>query len=93
MEIDVLKGIPLFSELSEKDLEKITQVASKQRYHKDNLILIEEEIGSTMFVILDGRVKISRISDDGGEVILSIVSEGGFFGEMSLLDGQTARPT
>ena len=89
MQIDALKGIPLFSELSDKDLEKITQVASKQRYHKDNLILIEEEIGSTMFVILDGRVKISRISDDGREVILSILSEGDFFGEMSLLDGQT----
>ena len=89
MEVNLLKGIPLFSELSDKDLEKITQVASKQRYHKDNLILIEEEIGSTMFVILDGRVKISRISDDGREVILSILSEGDFFGEMSLLDGQT----
>ncbi|MEL6823166.1 MAG: Crp/Fnr family transcriptional regulator [Calditrichota bacterium] len=89
MDIRVLKGIPLFSELSEKDLERIANVASKQRYHKDNLILIEEEVGSTMFVILDGRVKISRISDDGREVILSILSEGDFFGEMSLLDGQT----
>ncbi len=89
MEIDALRNIPLFSELSEKDLDKINQVASRQRYHKDNLILIEEEIGSTMFVILNGRVKISRISDDGREVILSILSEGDFFGEMSLLDGQT----
>jgi CRP-like cAMP-binding protein len=89
MEIQLLKEIPLFSELSNKDLERILQVASRQKYHKDNLILIEEEIGSTMFVILSGRVKISRISDDGREVILSILSEGDFFGEMSLLDGQT----
>jgi len=89
MNLDILKSIPLFSELNDKDLDKIISVASKQRYHKDNLILIEEEIGSTMFVILDGRVKISRISDDGREVILSILSEGDFFGEMSLLDGQT----
>jgi CRP-like cAMP-binding protein len=89
MEIQLLKEIPLFSELSNKDLERILQVATRQKYHKDNLILIEEEIGSTMFVILSGRVKISRISDDGREVILSILSEGDFFGEMSLLDGQT----
>jgi CRP/FNR family cyclic AMP-dependent transcriptional regulator len=89
MEIDILKSIPLFSELNDRDLDKITQVASRQRYHKDNLILIEEEVGSTMFVILSGRVKISRVSDDGREVILSILSEGDFFGEMSLLDGQT----
>ena len=89
MEIQLLKEIPIFSELSNKDLERILQVASRQKYYKGNLILIEEEIGSTMFVILSGRVKISRISDDGREVILSILSEGDFFGEMSLLDGQT----
>lgn len=89
MEFDILKNIPLFSELSEKDLEKVLQVANRQRYHKENLILIEEEVGSSMFVILEGRVKISRISDDGREVILAILSEGDFFGEMSLLDGHT----
>ncbi|GAB4329063.1 MAG: Crp/Fnr family transcriptional regulator [Calditrichia bacterium] len=89
MEIEVLRTIPLFSELSDKDLEKVCQVASKKRYYKDNLILIEEEVGSTMFVILNGRVKISRISDDGREVILSILNDGDFFGEMSLLDGHT----
>lgn len=89
MQLAVLKSIPLFSELNDRELEKIDLVASKLKYHKDNLILIEEEVGSSMFVILSGRVKISRISDDGREVILSILSEGDFFGEMSLLDGQT----
>lgn len=89
MSPDILKNIPLFSELNDRDLEKIIQVASRQKYHKDNLILLEEEVGSTMFIILSGRVKISRISDDGREVILSILSDGDFFGEMSLLDGHT----
>jgi CRP-like cAMP-binding protein len=89
MNSDILKQIPLFSELSDKELEKIIHLASRQKYHKDNIILIEEEIGSTMFIILWGRVKISRISDDGREVILSILSDGDFFGEMSLLDGHT----
>jgi CRP-like cAMP-binding protein len=53
------------------------------------MVLIEEEVGSTMFIILNGRVKISRISDEGREVILSILMDGDFFGEMSILDGQT----
>ncbi|TFG97326.1 MAG: Crp/Fnr family transcriptional regulator [Calditrichales bacterium] len=88
MDISVLKYIPLFSELSESDLNEIQKRAVRQIYKKDNMVLIEEEIGSTMFIILDGRVKISRISDEGREVILSILSEGDFFGEMSILDGQ-----
>ncbi len=89
MDIAMLKYVPLFSELSERDLVAISKVAVTQVFRKDNMILIEEEVGSTMFVILEGRVKISRISEEGREVILSILSEGDFFGEMSILDGQS----
>jgi CRP-like cAMP-binding protein len=89
MDVSLLKYVPLFSELSERDLVAISKVAVTQVFRKDNMILIEEEVGSTMFVILEGRVKISRISEEGREVILSILSEGDFFGEMSILDGQS----
>jgi CRP-like cAMP-binding protein len=89
MDINELKMIPLFSELDDKALEEIARMSVRQSYKKDNMVLIEEEIGSTMFIILSGRVKISRISDEGREVILSILVDGDFFGEMSILDGQT----
>lgn len=84
-----LKLIPLFSELKEDELNSLTKVSVRQTFKKDNMVLIEEEIGSTMFIILKGRVKISRISDEGREVILSILVDGDFFGEMAILDGQT----
>ncbi len=89
MDIRELKLIPLFSELKDSELESIVKMTVRQVYKKDNMVLIEEEIGSTMFVILNGRVKISRISDEGREVILSILVDGDFFGEMSILDGHT----
>ncbi len=84
-----LKLIPLFSELKEDELNNLTKVSVRQTFKKDNMVLIEEEVGSTMFIILKGRVKISRISDEGREVILSILVDGDFFGEMAILDGQT----
>ncbi len=89
MDLLDLKSIPLFSELREDDLREIDKISVRQVYKKDNMVLIEEEVGSTMFIILNGRVKISRISDEGREVILSILVDGDFFGEMSILDGQT----
>lgn len=89
MDYKELRLIPLFSELNDHDLSAIAEMSVKQNYKKDNMVLIEEEVGSTMFVILNGRVKISRISDEGREVILSILVDGDFFGEMSILDGQT----
>ena len=89
MDSHELKLIPLFSELNTEALEDIASMAMQQCFKKDNMVLIEEEVGSTMFVILNGRVKISRISDEGREVILSILVDGDFFGEMAILDGQT----
>jgi CRP-like cAMP-binding protein len=89
MDYKDLASIPLFSELNDSEMEEISKFAIHQTYRKDNMVLIEEEVGSTMFIILSGRVKISRISDDGREVILSILCEGDFFGEMAILDGQT----
>jgi len=87
--VQELKLIPLFSELHDSQLDEISKFAVRQIFKKDNMVLIEEEVGATMFVILKGRVKISRISDEGREVILSILVDGDFFGEMSILDGQT----
>lgn len=87
MEVGVLKTVPIFSELELADIETIIEIAESRRYKKDSMILMEEEAGRTFFIILDGKVKISRISDDGREVILSILREGDFFGEISILDG------
>ena len=84
-----LRLIPLFSELNESELKSLANTCVRQTFKKDNMVLIEEEVGSTMFIILCGRVKISRISDEGREVILSIMVDGDFFGEMAILDGQT----
>ncbi|MFZ5518309.1 MAG: Crp/Fnr family transcriptional regulator [Candidatus Zhuqueibacterota bacterium] len=88
MEINLLKRVPIFSQLNDDELEKIRMLCVTQHYEKDRIILIEEESGNTLFIIQKGRVKVSRMSDDGREVILSILERGEFFGELSLIDGK-----
>jgi CRP/FNR family cyclic AMP-dependent transcriptional regulator len=83
----LLTDFNLFDDVSDTDLKHIYSVTSRQAIKKGNMVLIEEEMGSTLFLIISGKVKISRISDDGREVILSILSEGDFFGEMAIIDG------
>ncbi len=87
MEIRLLKKVTLFKSLEEKELEKIANLSSFHKYKKESIILMEAEAGNSLFIISKGRVKISRISDEGKEVILAILKEGDFFGEMSLLNG------
>ena len=89
MDLHLLKRVPIFSNLDDDELMKIRKLCVIQHYEKDRLILIEEDIGKTLFLIQKGRFKVSRMSDDGREVILSILGPGGFFGELSLIDGKT----
>ena len=82
-----LKYVPIFSELDDNTLEKISKLGIRKSFKKDSVVLFEHETGTALFVIVDGKVKVSRVSDDGKEVILTILGESDFFGEMAILDG------
>jgi len=83
-----LEDIPIFADLEIGTLEKISAIGSRKSFKKDEMILLEEEAGSAFFVIISGKVKVARSGHDEKEVILSILTESDFFGEMALLDGQ-----
>jgi CRP-like cAMP-binding protein len=91
--IEFLSNVPIFSDLDEETLQKIAKSGVIQNYKKNSVILSEEETGSALFVIAEGKVKISRSSGDDKEVILAILNESDFFGEMSLLDGMSRSAT
>lgn len=59
----------------------------KRSYHKHEMIFIENDFGESLFIITRGNVKITRLSENGREVIFRLFCESDFFGEMSLLDG------
>lgn len=84
---ECLQLVPIFSDLPEEVIEQVLLVGNKKTYAKESVILVEEEVGTALFVIIKGKVKVSRSSTDGREVILSILSDSDFFGEMSILDG------
>ena len=86
--LDHLKNVPIFADLSSSDLEKISNKMILRNYNKGQVILLEESKGETFFVIKTGEVKVTKLSNDGREVILAILGESDFFGEMSLLDGE-----
>jgi len=85
--LSLLQSVPIFSDLSPSDLNKIAERMIHRTYTKGQMILLEDDLGQTFFVIGGGSVKITRLSDDGREVILAMLGEADFFGEMSLLDG------
>ncbi|MGE5362741.1 MAG: Crp/Fnr family transcriptional regulator [Bacteroidota bacterium] len=90
---EIILNVPIFSDLESDALDKISQIGQIKTYAKDSVILMEEDAGTALFVIVSGKVKVSRISNEGREVILTILGESDFFGEMAILDGLTRSAT
>lgn len=90
---EFLHSVPIFSELNAENLGKIEKIGTRKVYPKNEIILLEEDAGTALFVIVTGKVKVSRSSGDGREVILTILGDGDFFGEMAILDGLTRSAT
>ncbi len=86
MDRKILEKVPLFSGLSDPSLEHLLQATNRKAYPKDSILVEENDPGETLFMILEGRVKVTNIGPDGKEVILSVLGPGEFFGEMSILD-------
>ncbi len=86
--MEFLRNAPIFEELEERDFARVSACGVRKSYKKGEVILMEEESGSALFVIVSGEVKVVRIGEDGREVILSILGPSDIFGEMALLDGE-----
>jgi len=91
--IDILRKIPLFTELTEDELQAVAGLITRHDIPKKNIVVHEGEPGEALYIILEGSVKISSYSADGREVVLSLLSKGSFFGEMALLDKQPRSAT
>jgi len=87
--IEFLKNVPIFSELNDDTLIKLSQLGTLKSFNKDSIILSEQDADSALFVMVSGKVKVARVSNDdkSKEVILTLLNPSDFFGEMALLDG------
>lgn len=79
-----IKECPLFSGLGEEDLEKIASIALSKRYRKGDVIFSEGSAASAFYLVVSGRVKVYKLSQEGKEQILHMFSSCDTVGEAAL---------
>jgi CRP/FNR family transcriptional regulator, cyclic AMP receptor protein len=84
--IEQLGAITLFRGLTLEALALIAHVAQEEEHAKNDIIFRHGDIGDKLYLILEGKVRISREVPGMGEEALAVVGPGSVFGEMSLLD-------
>ena len=85
---NILNSINIFSELSDKECSSLQKFFKPRNYLKNSMIILEEEYGDLVFVVQTGTIKITRVNDEGKEVILALLGPGEIFGELAILDGE-----
>jgi len=85
---ELLRKVSIFEGLGDREIDQLAALLVERSYSKDRVIVSHEEPGDSLFIIVDGRVKVVLYGESGREIILSIFKEQDFFGEMSLLDHQ-----
>ncbi len=85
----LLKQTEIFSQLNNAELEEIIDKIIVKQFKKNETILYEEDTNEVMYIILMGKVKVIKTTEDGKEIIMAMHKSGSFFGEMSLIDGKT----
>jgi amino acid adenylation domain-containing protein/thioester reductase-like protein len=84
--INILRDIPICSELSEEDLCVFAGLAKEEYYYDESDILWEGDINRTFYIIVDGFVELMKYSKAGWLGTIRVMGPGSFFGECNIWD-------
>ena len=88
-----LLEIPIFAILTDEERDSLSTCLKPRRVLKNQPVFLQGDPGDEMYLLLQGRIRICCESLTGREITLAVLSDGGFFGEMVLLDGEARSAT
>jgi CRP/FNR family cyclic AMP-dependent transcriptional regulator len=83
---DVLRRAPLFAGLNDEDTAALQAGLTMVAIARGERLFDEGASGHELYVIIDGKIKLTRAAMDGRENLLSVLGPGEMFGELSLFD-------
>jgi CRP/FNR family transcriptional regulator, cyclic AMP receptor protein len=82
----VLRQAPLFNALDEDEARALRRQMTEVKLSRGEHLFNEGDDGDCLYVVLDGKMKLTRAAVDGRENLLSVLGPGEMFGELSLFD-------
>jgi CRP/FNR family transcriptional regulator len=86
--VDIISRIPIFAGLDRAQLATVERIAVEKYFAKGEVIFSEGDDASGFYVIVEGRVKVFKVSLDGKEQIMHFFSPGQPFGEVPVFAGE-----
>jgi CRP/FNR family transcriptional regulator, cyclic AMP receptor protein len=86
--VELLRRVPLFSELSTAELERVAQVGIPRSFPRETRIFHEGDPGDACYIVREGSARVTREHPDGRAITLATLGPGAIFGELAMLDGE-----
>ncbi len=80
-----LQAIAIFAKLDHEHLADLADDFTTERWPADRTVVHQRDPADRFYVIVRGRVRATRVDDDGSEVAANILEDGDYFGELGLL--------
>jgi len=86
--VELLARVPLFSELSRQELERISRVSVARTFPAGVRVFHEGDHSDACYLVRTGDLRVTREHPDGRAIALATLGAGDIFGELAMLDGE-----
>src|SRR5215207_9524139 len=86
--VELLSRVPLFSELSREELERISRVSVARSFPAGVRVFHEGDHSDACYLVRKGDLRVTREHPDGRAIALATLGPGDIFGELAMLDGE-----
>ena len=84
-----LEQINIFEGLSDEELQEIAKLTTTAHYPREAVIYSPEDEAGSIYLLEEGKIKLSKVANDGKEITIAVLQGGDVFGELSMTDGET----
>jgi CRP/FNR family transcriptional regulator len=86
--VELLRSVPLFSDLEQRELESFSQVAVPRSFPAATRVFHEGDHSDACYIVRSGGFRVTREHSDGRAITLATLGPGDIFGELAMLDGE-----
>jgi CRP/FNR family cyclic AMP-dependent transcriptional regulator len=86
--VELLRSVPLFSDLAQDELERFSLVAVPRSFPAATRVFHEGDHSDVCYIVRSGSFRVTREHSDGRAITLATLGPGDIFGELAMLDGE-----
>ncbi len=87
-DIAFLNKVPLFADIDDETIRDMLSDSAARHYPRNTVVFVQEEEATHFYVVLEGLVKLFRQTEDGHEIIISIMTRGDVLAHAAMFGGR-----